>query len=620
MFKLRLKNIIDSHLSKKEQELMLLLLSNIRNDENLLKIDIQKIPNNTSFFPFVSKYSDSDISSNFILISNDIILIPTKHIYKKEAIPNSLTFPQIDENILFSTNNLIVENNNYNCNYSVIKVLNKHFLFKNYLKIPNNSFDAIDIKNREKFFVNINNKEESLGTNIPYNTIKNYHQDSPIYIKKANQLYLIGVIKDKKEPYFFRKNELFDIKKKMENIELQLQFYQIKKLDLSNQAISDEEMQFIFKYDFINLEYLNLENNKLTSNGIEALQNISLRNIKFLNLSKNPIKDEGLTYLKYLSNLEQLIINDMDELSDDYFCSLQSNSFIDKIKHVTCNKKKLTLKYVNSNYNKFTFPNLNCLKIASSNIDIKKFLKYSFLLDNIWSKIIYLDLSNIGLTDKDILILTENVSILKNIKRINLENNNLTEESKKYFSELEINKIEIIFKLGTRKENYNILLGGSTISGKTSYYRRCCYGYFINEAISTIGAEKHSIKDLNYDNVHFYLIDCSHWGGKYDGIIKNQIKIADGVILLFDISRKEDFNGLPKLLEMITCSFDLEDFPVLLVGNKSDLEHNVSEEEIEEFLKKNNFIGYFEVSSKENINVKESVRFMVDYIYEKEKK
>ena len=184
MFKLRLKNIIDSLLSKKKQELMLFLLSNIRNDENLLKIDIQKIPNNTSFFPFVSKYSDSDISSNFILISNDIILIPTKHIYKKEAIPNSLTFPQIDENILFSTNNLIVENNNYNCNYSVIKVLNKHFLFKNYLKIPNNSFDAIDIKNREKFFVNINNKEESLGINIPYNTIKNYHQDSPIYIKK----------------------------------------------------------------------------------------------------------------------------------------------------------------------------------------------------------------------------------------------------------------------------------------------------------------------------------------------------------------------------------------------------------------------------------------------------
>ena len=44
---------------------------------------------------------------------------------------------------------------------------------------------------------------------------------------------------------------------------------------------------------------------------------------------------------------------------------------------------------------------------------------------------------------------------------------------------------------------------------------------------------------------------------------------------------------------MITCSFDLEDFPVLLVGNKSDLEHNVSDEEIEEFLKKKQFYRIF---------------------------
>ena len=160
-------------------------------------------------------------------------------------------------------------------------------------------------------------------------------------------------------------------------------------------------MHFIFKYDLINLEHLNLENNKLTNEGILALQNKSLINIKYLNLSNNPIEDKGLTYLNYLSNLNELILLDMYKLSGDYFSSLESNSFIDKIKIIKCDNEKLTLKHVNPNYNQFLLPNLNYLKFISSDLKINKELKKLFSLDNICSKIIYLDLSKIGLTDED---------------------------------------------------------------------------------------------------------------------------------------------------------------------------------------------------------------------------
>ena len=70
---------------------------------------------------------------------------------------------------------------------------------------------------------------------------------------------------------------------------------------------------------------------------------------------------------------------------------------------------------------------------------------------------------------------------------------------------------------------------------------------------------------------------------------------------------------------MLTDYFELEEFPILLIGNKADLGKQVKQEEIDELLAKEKFIGYFEVSSKTLTNVEESKDFMLHYIYEKEK-
>ena len=107
---------------------------------------------------------------------------------------------------------------------------------------------------------------------------------------------------------------------------------------------------------------------------------------------------------------------------------------MDKINIIKCDKKKLTLKYVNSNYKNFELSNLNLLEfISSNNLDIIKELKILFTLDNICSKIIYLDLSNVGFNDEGIIILTSNISKFKKIEQINIGNNHLTSKSEKYF-------------------------------------------------------------------------------------------------------------------------------------------------------------------------------------------
>ena len=72
---------------KRRQELIQFLLSNVIKDEELLKINAPKISNEIPSFPFISKIGykkEVHYESHFILISNDIIIIPTKSIYKEK--------------------------------------------------------------------------------------------------------------------------------------------------------------------------------------------------------------------------------------------------------------------------------------------------------------------------------------------------------------------------------------------------------------------------------------------------------------------------------------------------------------------------------------------------------
>ena len=50
-----------------------ILLYNAINVEQLLKINEKEIENKFPFLQFISRFDNSDINSNFILISNDII-------------------------------------------------------------------------------------------------------------------------------------------------------------------------------------------------------------------------------------------------------------------------------------------------------------------------------------------------------------------------------------------------------------------------------------------------------------------------------------------------------------------------------------------------------------------
>ena len=289
-----IKTILINITPNRKQQLIDFLLSNIATVEELQKREESIIKNEKKFFPFVSRlnYYKDIVNSHFILISNDIIIVPTNHIYQDNKEAYNLSFTKVENSIHFDIFHIIVENDNYNNNFSIIKILNKEFNFKNYFEIPNKT---IDIESNEKFYINEKDEEESLGININRDKINeknNISRYSPIYIKKNDKLFLVGITNENNEFYIFEKDEILNIKKKIENIEFKYKLYHIKKLDFNNINFNDDEMYFIFQYDLINLEYLDLQNKNITNKGIKALQNKSLINLKYLNLSNNHITDD----------------------------------------------------------------------------------------------------------------------------------------------------------------------------------------------------------------------------------------------------------------------------------------------------------------------------------------
>ena len=129
--------------------------------------------------------------------------------------------------------------------------------------------------------------------------------------------------------------------------------------------------------------------------------------------------------------------------------------------------------------------------------------------------------------------------------------------------------------------------------------------------------EHHDIKNPKDDSINFVIYDTPRWNDKIELLFKIYMRYLDGAILLFNISYENDIDELPFCLKIIEDYFELEEFPILLIGTCADSLKDVNLEKFSELMKKYKFIKYFEVSSTRFKNVNESVQFMFDYICEK---
>lgn len=106
---------------------------------------------------------------------------------------------------------------------------------------------------------------------------------------------------------------------------------------------------------------------------------------------------------------------------------------------------------------------------------------------------------------------------------------------------------------------------------------------------------------------------------RFRTITSSYYRGADAIIITYDITRKETFVQIEKWLKEVK-QYSSTDICKVLVGCKADLiqQRQVSLQEIQTLSDKSQ-LQFFETSSKENYNVKETFSYLIHEIYTRRK-
>ena len=162
-----------------------------------------------------------------------------------------------------------------------------------------------------------------------------------------------------------------------------------------------------------------------------------------------------------------------------------------------------------------------------------------------------------------------------------------------------------------------ITLGNSHV-GKTSFINRYVENTFSIHISTTIGIDnKYKIEIIDNNEKVKVIIFDTNGQERFKSISFNMLKNANGVLLFFDVTSRDSFDSIKEWMNNI-YNFKDEKFPIVLIGNKIDInnvERQVLKEEGESEAEKYK-IKYFETSCKMNINIKETILYLLSKIEE----
>jgi len=173
-----------------------------------------------------------------------------------------------------------------------------------------------------------------------------------------------------------------------------------------------------------------------------------------------------------------------------------------------------------------------------------------------------------------------------------------------------------------KKEHlYKILVIGNVSTGKTSIIKRYVHKFTPSHYKATIGVD-FAMKILNWNEntiirLQFWDIEGQE---RYGNITRVYYKDAVGCFLVFDVTRPSTFDAISRWKHDLDSKVQLangQPIPCLLLANKCDqpkegLAKDASK--IDSYCKKSGFIGWFETSATEDVNIENAVHFLVENI------
>ena len=170
-----------------------------------------------------------------------------------------------------------------------------------------------------------------------------------------------------------------------------------------------------------------------------------------------------------------------------------------------------------------------------------------------------------------------------------------------------------------------LLIIGNSIVGKTSILTKYTSKAYTESYVATVGLDFFT-KDESIDGktIRIKIWDTAGQE-RYKAITKCFFQRAQGIIIVFDVTNKRSFDDLKMWIDSIKSQSklteDLENMPIILIGNKIDLPKRVIDKETALNFAKEQNLEYYETSAKtgEGIDnaMKELVKKVMVYINKK---
>ena len=167
------------------------------------------------------------------------------------------------------------------------------------------------------------------------------------------------------------------------------------------------------------------------------------------------------------------------------------------------------------------------------------------------------------------------------------------------------------------KINAKILTLGETTVGKSSILNKFTDNVFTSTQLPTIGID-FKIKNIKIGELNIGLKIWDTAGQeRYRNITKQYFKGADGILLVFDLTKRDTFDKINQWIEQLNNYTSTYEISIVLIGNKKDLpDREISFEEGKKRAKELN-VEYFETSAKTGENINEAFMNLSQLILKK---
>ena len=170
-----------------------------------------------------------------------------------------------------------------------------------------------------------------------------------------------------------------------------------------------------------------------------------------------------------------------------------------------------------------------------------------------------------------------------------------------------------------QRTKFNISILGESQVGKTSMISVKSGLQFNEKQIATVGIDNFIDKKVIDNKEYKFKFFDTAGQERYNSISAQTIKIADGFILVFSVTDRGSLEKISFWMKSIEENTNIKDKVIILVGNKIDMEREISHEEANNFAKENN-LKYFETSAKTGYGIDETFNQLYQDIYELNKK